>query len=309
MTALHIAQRKLPTYAHRFSPKTYTQAQLFACLVLKTFHQTDYRGIVVILQDNPTLCHDLGLKRIPHYTTLQKASRRLLGIAKVQRLLAECVSVCQPRRTKVRLAAADASGFEAGQVSPYFIRRRQRGQNGLKNPLYVTTTYTRFPKLNLIADCSSHLILACHPSRGPSPDGPDLPRLLKRLAPGMKLDQLLADAGYDAEHHHEHLRETLGIRSLIPPTRGRPTSKRPTGKWRRLMKRLFKNVERTNYGQRWQVESVFSMIKRNLGDAVHARSYHAQCRELLLKAVTHNVMVAWLRKVFYRAYLSPFQRQ
>ncbi len=114
----------------------------------------------------------------------------------------------------------------------------------------------------------------------------------------------LVDVGYDAEHHHEHLRETLGIRSLIPPTRGRPTSKRPTGKWRRLMKRLFKNVERTNYGQRWQVESVFSMIKRNLGDAVHARSYHAQCRELLLKAVTHNVMVAWLTEVFYRAHLT-----
>ena len=32
-------------------PKKFTQPQLFACLVLKTFFQTDYRGVVVFLND------------------------------------------------------------------------------------------------------------------------------------------------------------------------------------------------------------------------------------------------------------------
>ena len=46
-----------------------------------------------------------------------------------------------------------------------------------------------------------------------------------------------------------------------------------------------------NYGQRWQVETVFSMIKRRLGSVVHARSYWSQCRELMLLAVTYNIML------------------
>jgi hypothetical protein len=36
--ALKAAQHALPSYAHRFSPKTFTQPQLFACLALKTFY-------------------------------------------------------------------------------------------------------------------------------------------------------------------------------------------------------------------------------------------------------------------------------
>ncbi len=40
------AKDALPEYAHRFSPKKFTQHQLFAGLALKAFHNTDYRGIV-----------------------------------------------------------------------------------------------------------------------------------------------------------------------------------------------------------------------------------------------------------------------
>jgi hypothetical protein len=45
------------------------------------------------------------------------------------------------------------------------------------------------------------------------------------------------------------------------------------------------------YGQRWQAETVFSMIKRRLSAAVAARSYWPQCREVMLLVVNHNVMI------------------
>src|SRR5215475_10875204 len=83
--AMRLARQKLPLYAHRFSPKTYTQHQLFVCLVLKTFFKTDYRGITAILRDFDALCSFLDLKRIPHFTTLQKASRRLLRVPRARR--------------------------------------------------------------------------------------------------------------------------------------------------------------------------------------------------------------------------------
>ncbi len=78
MTAYATAQRALPAYAHRYSPKKFTQHQLFACLVLKEFLKADYRGIVNILADCPSLCAAIELEHVPHYTTLQKAADRLL---------------------------------------------------------------------------------------------------------------------------------------------------------------------------------------------------------------------------------------
>ena len=75
--AFKIAKSTLLQYAHHYSPQKFTQPQLFVCLVLKIFFKTDYRGIVAILKDSPDLCKCFNLKIVPHFTTLQKASKRL----------------------------------------------------------------------------------------------------------------------------------------------------------------------------------------------------------------------------------------
>ena len=87
LAALAAAQRSLPRYSHRCSPKKFTQHQLFACLVLKSFLKTDYRGIVAHLADCPSLVEALGLNEVPHYTTLQKAAGRHLASTPARRLL------------------------------------------------------------------------------------------------------------------------------------------------------------------------------------------------------------------------------
>lgn len=76
--AHQVAQRALPAYSHRFSPKKFTQHQLFACLVLKEFLRTDYRGVWQHLRDCPDLGQVIALPAVPHWTTLQKAADRLL---------------------------------------------------------------------------------------------------------------------------------------------------------------------------------------------------------------------------------------
>ena len=87
LEALAVAQRILPAYSHQFSPKKFTQHQLFALLVLKTHQRKDYRGLVELLNDMPQLLSELQLKAVPHYTTVQKASERLLTNPQVQQLL------------------------------------------------------------------------------------------------------------------------------------------------------------------------------------------------------------------------------
>ena len=76
--ALRLAREALPAYSSRFSRKDYTQHQLFAVLALKTFLKTDYRGVAQFLADFAELRDDLGLAKVPHYSTLCYAAARLL---------------------------------------------------------------------------------------------------------------------------------------------------------------------------------------------------------------------------------------
>jgi hypothetical protein len=76
--ALAVAEQALPAYSAVHSPKKFTQPQLFAILVLRQFFKTDYRGIVQLLQDMSDLRQALGLSRVPHYSTLCYAERRLI---------------------------------------------------------------------------------------------------------------------------------------------------------------------------------------------------------------------------------------
>ena len=76
--ALRLATDAMPAYSSKFSRKDFTQHQLFALLALKTFFKTDYRGLIQMLVDFRELRDDLGLEKIPHYSTLCKALQRLL---------------------------------------------------------------------------------------------------------------------------------------------------------------------------------------------------------------------------------------
>ena len=71
--ALAVGQQALPKYSARRSRHDFTQAQLFAILVLRQFFQTDYRGIVQLLADFSDIRQALQLSKISHFTTLQKA--------------------------------------------------------------------------------------------------------------------------------------------------------------------------------------------------------------------------------------------
>lgn len=286
----------LKDYAHECSPKKFTQPQLFACLVLKEFLQLDYRKLAALLTDTPDLCRVIDLEPVPHFTTFQKAACRLLQQSLAERLLGKTLRLAQVigrLPTRVPLAAGDGTGWESRHVSQYFIKRRnQRGT------CFQRTSFTRFPKAGVLCDTASHLILAIVPERGPGPDIIHLRSLLDQGLRRLPIDTLALDAGYDAEHVHRFVREERGVRALIPPKSGRPTDKRPTSYWRRQMAA---RLHLTRYTQRWQAETVNSMLKRLMGSALRARSYWSQCRETFLRALSLNVMILRRNKVFYGA--------
>jgi hypothetical protein len=289
--ALIAAQGVLPFYTHPNSPKKFTQHQLFACLVLKNFFKTDYRGVVAQLEDHPELREVLRLTSVPHFTTLQKASRHLLTCEPVRRVLESTIRLHYGRRRRVASSAVDSTGLECTAASAYFVRRRHRVSLPWK-----TVVYHRYPKLGVVCDTSCHFILSIRVGRGPRPDVDELVPLLSDAVRSMLIDCLAADAGYDSEANHRFAREDCGVRTLIPPKHGRPTNKPARGRYRRLMQTRF---DEAKYHRRVQVEAVISMIKRRQGAHARGRTYQAQCRDLRLMALTHNVMILLRVKVFY----------
>src|SRR5271170_3245072 len=177
----------------------------------------------------------------------------------------------------VELAAADSTGMDTSRASRYFVRRRDACS---KQPQDVS--YCRFPKLEMVCDCRTHLILTAFCGVGPTPDVSSLRRLLFATLRRVGVQTLLADAGYDSESNHQFARDGCGVRSVMPATHGRPC-KRAGATLRGAYRRLMQRVRDYRYGQRWQIETVVSMIKRNLGEHAAGRSDAARSKDTMLK--------------------------
>ena len=81
---MRLGGRHLADYGATRSRHDFTQRQLMACLILRAYLKTTYRGVLELLAVSPNLREALGLPdKLPHYTTLQKFSARsqVLAIA------------------------------------------------------------------------------------------------------------------------------------------------------------------------------------------------------------------------------------
>jgi len=188
--------------------------------------------------------------------------------------------------------------LESRHVSRHYEKRQKQSQHKGKGKWAKAVNRSRsrvvkhLPKLSLAVNASSHLILAVRASTGIGSDSPQFVPLMLDAARRMPLEFALADAGFDSEDNHRLARQELGIRSVIPATIGRQSTAAPKGYYRRLMRRRFKgSPDKDHYGQRWQAETVNSMIKRNLGSACRAKTPPGRKRDMMLRTVTHNVMI------------------
>ena len=278
--ALRIAKAGLDTYSSLYSRQDYTQHQLFAILVLRQFHKADYRGIIQMLKDYSDLRKVLGLKKVPHYSTLCYAEKRLLKKKAFENLLnaifdqAETIGLLQEKKT----AAVDATGLESRHTSRYYVRRRG----------YKRFSRHHWPKITAVCDTGTHLFAGCIVTHGPSNDSPQFAPAVIQASKFVQFDLLIADAAYDGEHNHRLCREQLGIVETIIPLNKRRSRKWPKSKYRRQMKEHF---DKEQFNQRWQIESAFSRNKRLLGSALRARTDTSRERECFLRMLTHNLMI------------------
>ena len=306
--AYHLAGQSLPQYSSKFSRRDFSLPQLFVCLVVKEQMKRSYRGAEALLRDCDSWLRDVGLRRVPDHNTLCRAAAFLLGRFRVRRLLdklAQWATLARLLGLSTHPLAIDSTTYESHHVSRHYerrchqTRRRMRAKAAQKGRKTTRRqTVKALPKLAVAVATRCHLILSAWTGTGAGADHPHFePVLLDawRRVPHRSFTAVL-DAGYDGEPYHEIARRDMGIRSIIPPTIGRPSKRGtpPAGRWRRHMKRLLATKtsrRRCRYNLRYQAETVNSMMKRNLGSALAGKTPASRKRDMLLKVLTHDVMI------------------
>lgn len=311
-----LARKVLPQHSCTSSGQNFTLAQLFACLVLREFYGLSYRRTEQLLRDSPQWLADIDLRVAPDHNTLWRAFDSILQIKRFNRaldLLARLFSQARLLRLSKRPLALDSTCFERCHRSGHYDRRCRQmlgkilgkkaagvakrpekpGKWGASVNASRGRRVSAMPKLSVAVAAGCHLILAAKVRTGNGSDAPDFDELLYRSWKRARVRVVVADAGYDSEANHRIARQDMGVRSIISPGTGRPTRKLPTGRWRRHMARRFKDkADQKQYGQRAQSETVHSMIKRNQGSALRSRTPQRRKKEMLLRVLTHNIMLA-----------------
>jgi IS5 family transposase len=299
--AYEVARRGLPQRCCEQARHDFDLWQLFACLVLREHQKKSYRGIEALLRDAPGWCMAIGMSRPPDHSTLCRAFKALLRMDKAfDRLLDLMAQELDDTGELGHRLSIDSTHLERWHSSKYYDYRVAQSHDRERRSLEVlgrSETNKRMPKLGLGVDTASHLILSLRTRTGMGSDAPDFDSLLFDGWRRGKVKVVVADAGYDSEANHVLARHDMGVRSIIPARIGRPTAKEPSGYWRRVMKRRFKRkADKKDYGQRWQSETVNSMVKRNMGSSLRARTPEGREMELKLRAITHNIMLLANRK-------------
>src|SRR5277367_27920 len=254
--AMKLGFRHLADYGANTSRHDFTQRQLMACLILRAYTKTTYRGVLEVLAVSPSLRQELGLQdKLPHYSTLAKFSGRSEVLEIADAMIRTMGQAAFRQTAEPTAAAMDATGLETTTASAHFQCRRG-GQR------------RKWIKISTIVLCGSLLPLSLVLDWGPTNDKCQAESLLVKAQKVAMPDTLYADAGYDAEWVHVQCRETWGAESVIKPAKHRADGRR-NGIWRSGMSKNY--LKKMAYGKRWAVETFFSGLKRTMGSTLTSR--------------------------------------
>ena len=278
-TALAVMNEVVPPYGSKYSKHTFTQPQLMTILCLMRFEDWTFREAEVRLAEHSDLRRALGLERVPDHTTLYRFMRRMTDETLDEVLTAVAQRLVPRRRGRKRkkaVVAVDATGLAPGSVSTFFINRRTDRGEGLP--------WRHWCKWTIVVDVLRRCVLAQAARQGPYNDCATLRPLVSAAHEVTPVGLVLADAEFDSERNHLHVREVLGADSVIPAKRGKAG-----WKIKGVRARMRRRFPRKRYSQRAQVESVFSVVKRKLSAKAPGRSDETQRTQAMLLGLAYNI--------------------
>ena len=277
--AMKLGAKNLADYGSIKSRHDFTQRQLMACLILRIYLKTTYRGFIDLLEGHTGLREVLGMTtKLPHYTTLQKFSARRDVLAVAEAMIAQMGQAALRQAGPETEVAADATGLEMTNASAHFTSRA--GRVGRK-----------WKKVSVLVVCGLLMPLGMVVADGPGSDKTQAEELLHKgfttaEEAGVLPAKLFADAGYDADWIHGVCREVWGVQSWIKPAMCRSDGSLG-GYYRPGMTE--RKLKKAGYGRRWNVETFFSGLKRVTGSTLSARKAANQDKEAGLRVLTYAI--------------------
>lgn len=173
---------QLPLYSKQHSGKTFNNHQLFKLIVLKSYLGKDYRRYTEFLEISE-IPRIIGLKRIPHFTTLQKFSAR----QKIQELEQLILESCNLAKKKCKNIGIDATGMRLDCASKHYAQRIGR-----------PTLRKDFLKLNMFMDLDNLMIFSVKIRKKARHDTKDIKALWNKIK-HLLFKKVFADKGYDVD--------------------------------------------------------------------------------------------------------------
>ena len=262
---------RLPFRFSNFSKKMYGNfVHVFLC-VYKEKLNLSYRRFVEVCKEN-NLQRMLCIKRIPHFTTIQKFVQRM-SKELFEKLVHACTKLLNLKNI---VAAIDGTGFSNTNPSHYYQKRIDGKE--VKN----------YTKTMFLADVKTKIILGVQTQSDHTHETNHFKPMVKQLANCLKT--VLADKGYDSMSNRKYC-WTKGIDIHIPFRKfsGQQRKYGLKEKYSATRRRALKKFDKQTYNQRALIESVNSAIKRTLGGYVRARNASNQQKTVTIKALAYNI--------------------
>jgi hypothetical protein len=260
---------QIPKYFRHVQKKTYNNYQHLFLLIAKEHSKQDYRSFIESLYDSK-IPEYISLKKIPHFTTLQKFAKRL-----VASIVDKLVFLTRKLfKKKGNILGADSTGLELDHASAHYCKRIDR-QKPVKG----------FVNLNMICDVKNKNIIVTKIRKKRRHDCSDFLPMFNKVK-HFNFDFFVADKGYDSAKNHKAIYKSGAESQIKTKNHGTKTIPRAGQRYRKKAKQDHKPKV---YGQRSITESVFSSLKRKYGSKLKARKFKTQKIELLLKILSYNI--------------------
>jgi hypothetical protein len=282
-----LRNRKIRIYSHKFSKKTYTLYQHIVLLAVREYFKgIGFKRFCNFLTDLKPLLDFLGLKNIPHYTTLHKVSCRLKGG------ILEDIFLGFSNRKNIK-SGIDSTGLSLQCSTYYYERRLEHFRKSNKKRKPGRPKIRRKKKhqyTNLFVDLDKQIILSAKFARGSKSDNKMMiPTVNKAKSIFNKIVSFDADKGYDAEYNHKYVNEKMKVLDFIKLKNKHVPIHETKGEYRKKAKRRNKKkIGRPRKNHRNKAESIMSVVKKIFGEHINAVKVKYQRNQTRFRIIAYN---------------------